>query len=207
MSSVVSRGTTATARAVEPTTERTRRHLTARQARTVQKLTEATVEELRSVGYEGLTVRNVARRAGVAPATAYTYFASREHLVTEVFWRRLAELPETTHDGRRSPVERASATLGDVALLVADEPRLAAACTVAMLASDPDVKHLRDRIGLEVHRRIRDALGDGAADVEVTTIELAVFGALVQAGTGHLRYEDLPTLLAEVVAQVVGAHR
>jgi hypothetical protein len=34
-----------------------------------------------------------------------------------------------------------------------------------------------------------------------------VFGALVQAGTGHLRYEDLPTLLAEVVEQVVGARR
>ena len=26
----------------------------------------------------------VARRAGVAPATAYTYFASKEHLVAEV---------------------------------------------------------------------------------------------------------------------------
>ena len=34
----------------------------------------------------------MARRAGVAPATAYTYFASKEHLVTEVFWQRVREL-------------------------------------------------------------------------------------------------------------------
>ncbi len=48
--------------------EATRRRLSTRQARTVQKLTAATVEELRDGGYDGLTVRNVARRAGVAPA-------------------------------------------------------------------------------------------------------------------------------------------
>ena len=65
-----------------------RRHLSDRQARTVAGLLDATVDELREVGYDGLTVRNVARRAGVAPATAYNYFASREHLVTEVFWPR-----------------------------------------------------------------------------------------------------------------------
>jgi AcrR family transcriptional regulator len=204
MSSSVSRGD---AVVVPLSEESTRRRLSSRQARTVQKLTAAAVEELRAVGYDGLTVRNVARRAGVAPATAYTYFASREHLVTEVFWRRLSALPETAQPGRRSPAGRAAATLADIALLVADEPELAAACTVAMLASDPDVKHLRDRIGAEVHRRIRDALGADAMAVEVTTIELAVFGALVQAGTGHLSYGDLPQLLAEVVDQVVGGRR
>ena len=71
-------------------TEPTRRRLTERQAHTVERLTVAAVDEVRVVGYDGLTVRNVARRAGVAPATAYTYFASKDHLVAEVFWRRLA---------------------------------------------------------------------------------------------------------------------
>src|SRR4051812_12952951 len=70
-------------------TESTRRRLTGRQADTVRRLTDAAVEEVRETGFDGLTVRNVARRAGVAPATAYTYFASKNHLITEVFWRRL----------------------------------------------------------------------------------------------------------------------
>jgi AcrR family transcriptional regulator len=170
----------------------------------VQRLSEAALEELRDHGYDGLTVRNVARRAGVAPATAYTYFASREHLVTELFWRRLEALPETSVDRRRGPAGRAGATLGDLALLVADEPELASACTVAMLATDPDVKLLRDRIGLEMHRRLVAALGEDADPAVYRALELAISGAMVQAGTGHLSYEDLPALLSGVADLVLG---
>jgi AcrR family transcriptional regulator len=187
--------------------EGTRRRLSPRQAHTVDKLVEATVEELRAVGYDGLTVRNVARRAGVAPATAYTYFVSKDHLVTEVFWRRLHLLPETAVERRRSPAARASATLADLALLVADEPELAAACSVAMLAPDPDVALLRDRIGGEMHRRLARALGVHADPVVLSTLELATSGALLQAGMGHLRYDELPGVLARVADLVVGGRR
>lgn len=170
----------------------------------MQRLAEAALEELREQGYDGLTVRNVARRAGVAPATAYTYFASREHLVTELFWRRLAAMPATEIDKRRTASSRASATLADLALLVADEPELASACTVAMLATDPDVKLLRDRIGLEMHRRLVAALGEDTDPAVYRSLELAISGAMVQAGTGHLAYEDLPALLSEVADLVLG---
>ena len=182
--------------------ESTRRHLSHRQARTVQKLVDASVLELRETGYDGLTVRNVAKRAGVAPATAYNYFASREHLVTEVFWRRLELRPEPRIDRRRSAVARVSATMADLSLLVADEPELAAACTVAMLANDPDVRLLRARIGLEMHRRLQAALGEADPAV-LSTLELAISGALVQAGMGHLSYEQLPERLSAVVRLVV----
>jgi AcrR family transcriptional regulator len=188
----------------EPTSlEPTRRRLSARQAQTVERLAVAVVDELRAGGYDGLTVRTVARRAGTAPATAYTYFTSREHLVTEVFWRRLQALPETRLDRRRSPLARVSATLADLALLVADEPELAAACSVAMLAADPDVALLRDRIGAEMHRRLAIALGEGVDPAVLSTLELAVSGALIRAGMGHLAYEDLPALLAEVAGVVL----
>ena len=53
-----------------PVVEPTRRRLSERQSVVVQGLLDAAVDELRATGYEGLTVRNVARRAGVAPATA-----------------------------------------------------------------------------------------------------------------------------------------
>ncbi len=181
-----------------------RRHLSDRQARTVAGLLDATVDELREVGYDGLTVRNVARRAGVAPATAYNYFASREHLVTEVFWRRLEALPETRIDRRRSAASRAAATLAEMALLVADEPELAAACTAAMLSNDPDVKVLRDRIGLTWRRRLQAALGDDADPAVLRSLEFAVSGAMLQAGMGHLDYTDLPDQLARTAELVVG---
>ena len=188
---------------VPASTESTRRTLSARQAATVQKLTVAAVEQLREHGYEGLTVRNVARSAGVAPATAYTYFTSREHLVTEVFWRRLQAMPETRVDRRRTAAARAGATMSDFALLVADEPELAAACTVAMLAADPDVKLLRDRIGAEWHRRLVAALGEDADPAVLATLEFVVSGALLQAGMGHLTYRELPGHLTRAVDLVL----
>jgi AcrR family transcriptional regulator len=203
MSSSVLQGSVAE-QAVPTSTEPTRRRLSAKQAATVQRLTVAAVEELRAHGFDGLTVRNVARSAGVAPATAYTYFTSREHLVTEVFWRRLEAMPETAHDRRRSAVTRVSATMADFALLVADEPELAAACTVAMLATDPDVKLLRDRIGMEWRRRLVVALGDDADAEVLATLEFVISGALLQAGMGHMTYRELPGHLTRAVELVVG---
>lgn len=180
-----------------------RRHLSERQAATVGGLLDAAVEELRSVGYDGLTVRNVARRAGVAPATAYNYFASREHLVAEVFWRRLESHPEVTVDARRGAAARVGSTLSELALLVADEPELAAACTVAVLSSDPDVVVLRDRIGLEWRRRLQDALGEDDDPDVLLTLELAVSGSMLRAGMGHLEYTDLPGVLTRVAERVL----
>ncbi len=77
-----------------------RGRLTERQAETVARLVSTARDVLREQGYDGLTVRNVAAAAGVAPATAYTYFASKDHLIAEVFWRDLATVP---------PVERTDA--------------------------------------------------------------------------------------------------
>ena len=184
--------------AVQVPVAATRRHLSARQARTVHKLTEAAVAELVDHGYPALTVRSVAKRAGVAPATAYTYFGSKEHLVAEVFWRRFEAQAPRPLDRRRSPATRATDVLLDFALVVAEETDLSAACTVAMLADDAEVRELRMRIGLELRRRLLDALGDDATPIVVQTLELATSGALLQVGTGHLDYAAIPGLLADV---------
>jgi len=179
--------------------EPTRRRVSARQAETVHRLTAASVDEVRSVGYDALTVRSVAKRAGVAPATAYTYFASKQHLLTEVFWRRLMTLPPTEHAEGASVAQRATAALSDLALLVADDPAIAAACTTAMFASDPDVNVLRERIGAEMLSRLSEALEGHEDPAVLRAVQLALQGALVQAGLGHLDYNDLPDRLAEVV--------
>ncbi len=179
------------------TTESTRRRLTERQAGTVRRLTDAAVAELRETGYDGLTVRNVARRAGVAPATAYTYFASKNHLITEVFWRRLSALPPVTEPGDVGGVLRG------IALLVSDEPELAAACTSAMLGGDPDVRELRVRIGLEIRARLQAALGEGADPRVVGALEIAYAGALVHAGMGYTSYARMADRLGETAELIL----
>jgi AcrR family transcriptional regulator len=167
----------------------------------VDALVDATVEELRANGYDGLTVRNAARRAGVAPATAYTYFASKDHLVAEVFWRRLQGLGEAPSSG--SAARRVSGALRDLALLIADEPELAAASTTAVLAADPDVQRLRNRIGTLFNDRVVQALGPDADPATVRALNLALAGALLQAGMGYFSYTELADRMDEVVAVVV----
>jgi len=168
--------------------ESTRRRLTEKQADTVDKLTKAAVEVLREEGFAGLTVRSVAGLAGVAPATAYTYFSSKEHLVAEVFWRRLAAAPPQPADDGLDRTGRVVAVLRHIALLVADEPELAGAVTNALLGRDPDVEHLRARIGLELRDRLAAALGEGHATDVLEALELLYAGGLVRAGMGYGSY-------------------
>jgi AcrR family transcriptional regulator len=191
------------------TTARPPRHrrVTDRQADTVERLVDAATAEVRTGGYRALTVRRVAKRAGVAPATAYTYFASKDHLVAEAFWRRLRGLSPVRVDQRRSPGARVAAALREVAELAAGEPELASAWTAALLADDPDVKDLRERIGAVFHDRIARALGDDADPAVLRAVDLATSGAMLQAGMGHVAYAELPDRLAEVAAVVLGGNR
>ncbi|WP_346764673.1 helix-turn-helix domain-containing protein [Rhodococcus sp. HNM0569] len=185
------------------TSEEPRKRRSARRnVETLTRLTSAAVAELRVAGHEGLTVRNVAARASVAPATAYTYFSSKEHLVAEVFWRKLeASVVDSRADA--SPRERVSAVLRSLALLVSDEPELAAACTSALLSTDPDVQGLRLKIGMLINQRLRDALGPGADPGVVATLELVYAGALVQAGLGLSSYEHIADRLEASAALVL----
>jgi len=163
----------------------------------------AALVELRVSGYDGLTVRNVARRAEVAPATAYSYFGSKDHLVAEVFWRRLEALPAPAVDARRTPATRVAAALAQLVELIAEEPELAAASTTAILASDPDVERLRDRIGRAFDERLASALGPDHDPSVRRALNLALAGALLQAGMGYFSYTDLAGRMDEVTRVVV----
>lgn len=173
----------------------------------VDALVAATIAELRAGGYDGLTVRNAARRAGVAPATAYTYFASKDHLVAEVFWRRLQTLPSPPLDGRQRARTRVTAALRALARLIAEEPELAAASTTAILSADPDVGRLRARIGSAFNARLAAALGPDADPSVLRALNLALAGALLQAGMGYFSYAELAERMDEVAGLVVGGRR
>jgi AcrR family transcriptional regulator len=170
--------------------ESTRRRLTAKQAETVDRLGSAAIGVLSREGFSGLTIRMVAAEAGVGAATAYTYFSSKEHLVAEIFWRRLASSPAASTDSP-DPAVRVIAVLRQIALLVADEPELAGAVTNALLSQDPEVEHLRLRIGREIHDRLASALGDRHTPDLVESLELLYAGALVRAGMGYASYTEI----------------
>jgi len=184
-------------------TQATRRELNARQAETVEKVVAAAQRELREVGFDDMTVRTVAQRAGVAPATAYTYFASKNHLIAEIFWRRLAERPRL-EETLTSPLGRVVGVFDDLADFLAHDQVLAAATTSALLGTDPDVRQLRLMIGNEINERIAQALGDSASPRVLDALTLAWSGAMLQAGMGHAEYARLGERLAGVAKLVLG---
>ncbi|OBK76696.1 TetR/AcrR family transcriptional regulator [Mycobacterium sp. 1274761.0] len=170
--------------------ESTRRRLSAKQADTVDRLGRAAVDILARDGFAGLTVRRVAAEAGVGAATAYTYFSSKEHLVAEVFWRKLAIAPPAARESD-DPAGRVIEVLRHIALLVADEPEFACAVTTALLGKDPDVEVLRLRIGRAIHDRLLTAFGPERDPDVLESLELLYAGALVRAGMGYGSYADI----------------
>ncbi|MEU7144091.1 TetR family transcriptional regulator [Nocardia sp. NPDC046473] len=170
--------------------EATRRRLSGKQADTVDKLTKSAVEVLAREGFAGLTIRMVAAAAGVGAATAYTYFSSKEHLVAEIFWRRLISAPSPVSEDA-DPTVRVVAELRNIAMLVADEQELSGAVTSALLGRDPDVVHLRGRIGAEIRKRLIRALGEDSDPDVVESLELLYAGALVRAGMGYASYSEI----------------
>ncbi len=176
--------------------------LRTRQAETLTKLLVAGEEELRAVGHEALTVRTVAARAGVSPATAYTYLASKNHLFAELFLNYLVEDDDHAPSGA-TPTARVQHVTRHLTERLASAPELAAAATPALLSSDPDVDQLRIRIGGIFVRRFEEALGDDATPALLETLTLAYSGALLQTGMGVMTYAEMGDRLDAVVETIL----
>ncbi|CRH15084.1 TetR family transcriptional regulator [Mycobacterium tuberculosis] len=120
--------TTPAQRQTEPHAEAVSRNR--RQQATFRKVLAAAMATLREKSYADLTVRLVAARAKVAPATAYTYFSSKNHLIAEVYLDLVRQVPCVTDVNVPMPI-RVTSSLRHLALVVADEPEIGAACTAA----------------------------------------------------------------------------
>lgn len=163
---------------------------------------DAGLQELRESSYANLTMRAVAQRAGVSPASAYTYFSSKSALVAAVYLRFLRELPLHT-DVNDTTRTRVSATMRDMALVVAEEPELTAGCGAALIADDAAVAPLRDEIAEEVARRIGAALGPGWPRAVKSTLQMTFIGALMSAR--FATYQEIAGQLDEAVQLILGA--
>ncbi len=181
----------------------TRQHMSARQQATVQSLLDAAERVLRERGYDDLTLRLVASEADVTHTTAYTYFSSKAHLVAEVFWRRLRQIPHPEHDPRGSLPERVDAALREPGLALSDGTELAQGALAALLSSDPDAQRVRDRVGLDLAGRLGTAFGDEVDPGVADTLLLAFSGAMLQAGMGYFEFDGVVSRVS-TAAELVG---
>lgn len=182
-----------------------RQGLNPRQAETVDRLLGAGEQLLEQLGPDHLTIRGVAQAAGVSPATAYTYLASKQHLFAEIFWRRLVTDPGPAPSGD-GPTARLQSVTRHISAMLEASPHLATAANIALLGSDPEVIRLRVPIGTELVNRFRDAIGEPADPRVLEALTLAFTGALLQAGMGLIPFPELADRLDDVVAVVMKGH-
>jgi AcrR family transcriptional regulator len=180
-----------------------RRHLSERQAEVMERLIAAAAEEAEERAYAEISVRTIAKRAGVAPATAYTYFSGKDHLLAEVLLRRAQASPGLVDLSVSLPerVADTARTMGFGAMGAA----AVAACTTALLGDGPDVKRVRSRLGAEITRRLAAALGPGMDPAVLNVLQVTYTGALLSAGMGHLAFDAVPPLMGEATALMTRA--
>ncbi|MCV7151568.1 TetR/AcrR family transcriptional regulator [Mycobacterium pyrenivorans] len=94
-----------------------------RPRQTIRKVVAAGLFELRETTYAARSMRSVAARAGVSPASAYRYFPSKNALVATIYLDLLSDAPLHV-DVNETTKSRVSATMHDMALVGADEPAL-----------------------------------------------------------------------------------
>jgi AcrR family transcriptional regulator len=174
-----------------------RRRLSERQAEVMERLVAAAADEAEDRRYGEITVRTIARRAGLAPATAYTYFSGKDHLLAEVLWRGMQSSPHLV-DVNRPVEERMAETVRTMGFDTMATPAVAV-CTTALLADGPDVKRVRSRIGAEISRRLASALGPGFDPAVRNVLTVTYTGALLSAGMGHLSFDAVPAVVVEAV--------
>jgi AcrR family transcriptional regulator len=173
-----------------------------RQEGTYHRVLDAAVELLRETKYSELTVRSIAARAEVSPATAYNYFKSKNGLIAEVYLRLVRTVPLFV-DVNQTAHERVTQEIDALAMLGANEPEVAAATTTALMGDEEELKPLREQIGTEVRRRLTAALGPGVPINVLSAVEYVFYGAMVRAGTGTLSYDTVGRHLDGVIELIL----
>jgi AcrR family transcriptional regulator len=136
-------------------------------------------------------MKDVAERSGVALATVYRYFGSKDHLLAEVLvgWGDLlsGRLDDVPPRGA-TPADRVVNVLRRAARAVELDPRLAEATTAALLSRDPGVVESRADFTTMMRHWIDAALADAAVPERETVIEVlehVFFSTMVGVVTGR----------------------
>jgi AcrR family transcriptional regulator len=167
-----------------------------------RKVLSATVELLREAPYAEITMRAISKRAGVTAGALRDRFWSKDAIVAEIYLERLRAAPLDV-DVDQDAKERIVTQFSHLVMLLADEPGLAAACSSALVGSDPSVRSVRERIHAEYHRRVRTMLRSGAWPEVMETLEFGLVGALVHASCGSDTFQQTAIDLARMVATVL----
>ncbi|MEO5876896.1 MAG: helix-turn-helix domain-containing protein [Streptosporangiaceae bacterium] len=180
----------------------------ARRSRLIEAARELAVEG----GYTAVTMHDVADRAGVARATVYRYFASKDHLLTEAAAAWARDVVDFQAPGD-TPEQRLGGLLERLVGVASENLRFTSAVVLAVTSQDSGVDdsrnelflYVRDRFGTAIDpaNSVGDLAGSELGDVE-SVIGHLVLAALVSLTSLARPLEEVRAMVRTAARLIVG---
>jgi AcrR family transcriptional regulator len=152
-------------------------------------LIESVIALTGEVGHEAVQMRDVAQRSGVALATAYRYFRSKEHLLAAALEDWQQRLTRRTLAAGRSPhsdpLSGVLEYLRRALRAFARNPKMTALMLQMMTSTDPDVSAAIERMNA-TNAAMFDRLLQGFPAQDIPNLSFVLNAILTSAITGLL---------------------
>jgi AcrR family transcriptional regulator len=170
-----------------------------------ERLFGAMVAVVDENGYDGMSVGELAARAGVSRSTIYEYFDDREDCFLATFDALIAaamERIDSAYDGAGSWDERLRAVLEALIAIVVEQPAAARLCLLEIYAAGPEAAPRRERAAATIEALARRGMerSPDRADMPPAVVR-AVVGGLRTVIQRRLRAgteQELPGLVDEL---------
>jgi AcrR family transcriptional regulator len=164
--------------------------MTSRQLIRRARIIEAVIDLIGDVGADAVQMRDVAQRSGVALATVYRYFSSKEHLLAaalEDWQKRLTRRILASRAGRtdHDPLPGILDYLRRAQRAFYRNPEMTALMLQAARATAPEARSMLDQMN-RTNAEMFDSLLDGVAPEDIPNITFGLNGALSNALAGVL---------------------
>ncbi len=163
--------------------------MTSRQLIRRAKLIEAVIDLIGDVGPEAVQMRDVAQRSGVALATAYRYFRSKEQLLgaaLEDWQERLTRRTlSASRSSQRDPLSGVLEYLRRAQRAFGRNPEMTALMLQVMTSTDPDIGSTLDRMN-QTNTEMFELLLQGFPAEDIPNLNFALNATLTSAITGVL---------------------
>ncbi|CAM3267109.1 TetR family transcriptional regulator [Mycobacterium intermedium] len=163
--------------------------MTSRQLVRRAKVIEEVIDLIGDVGAEAVQMRDVAQRSGVALATVYRYFSSKEHLLAaalEDWQKRLTRrIMAAARPPEQDPLSGMLEYLRRAVRAFHRNPEMTALMHQMMISTVPEVRATIDemnRTNIDMFNRLLD----GVAPEEIPNVSFGINAALAGAITGML---------------------
>lgn len=160
------------------------------------KVIEEVIGLIGEVGADAVQMRDVAQRSGVALATVYRYFSSKENLLAaalEDWQKRLTRRVQSGGSSGTDPLPGVLDYLQRAQRAFARNPQMTALMLQMMTSTDPEVQPTIDQMQLnniELFNRLLEGLAPEAISNVSFGLNTALSGALGGLLAGRLTLED-----------------